>query len=169
MSKIIPTKVNHLELVKAKLNYYRSISLMDGGIIIEFWKIEQKEGEPKQTPKSRNAEKELAFLTFDKERKLFKVSYYSINDGIQIKENITLKPSHGPKFMENQTEKTQAGPLRSGDLFGSCCFNCSHWIGHKKNMRAYCKRLNISGRDAPHGTSRCVLWEKRANARLPNN
>lgn len=90
ISKIIPTKVNHLELVKAKLNYYRSISLMDGGIIIEFWKIEQKEGEPKQTPKSRNAEKELAFLTFDKERKLFKVSYYSINDGIQIKENITI-------------------------------------------------------------------------------
>ena len=43
-----------------------------------------------------------------------------------------------------------------------------HWIGYKKNMRAYCKRLNISGYDAPHGTSRCVLWEKRENARLPN-
>lgn len=58
--------------------------------------------------------------------------------------------------------------LVSGALFGSCCFNCMHWIGYKKNMRAYCKRLNISGYDAPHGTSRCVLWEKRENARLPN-
>lgn len=26
--------------------------------------------------------------------------------------------SHGPNFMENPTEKTQAGPLCSGDLFG---------------------------------------------------
>ena len=68
-----------------------------------------------------------------------------------------------------RTGTTPYEPLRYGRLFGSCCFNCMHWVGYKKNMRAYCKRLNISGYDAPHGTSGCVLWEKRENARLPND
>jgi hypothetical protein len=65
-------------------------------------------------------------------------------------------------------DTTQSEPLRSGRLFGSCCFNCKHWSGLKKTQRAYCLRLNLSGKDAPHGTARCVLWEKRTSARMPN-
>lgn len=35
--------------------------------------------------------------------------------------------SHGPNFMENQTEKTQAGPLCSGDLFGDGNKDLKQW------------------------------------------
>ena len=66
------------------------------------------------------------------------------------------------------TETTPYEPLRSGRLFGACCFNCKHWIGQKKTQRAYCLSLNLSGKDAPHRTARCVLWEKRTSARMPN-
>jgi hypothetical protein len=50
----------------------------------------------------------------------------------------------------------------------SCCFNCKHWNGKRRKDRAYCYRLNLSGKDATRGNSVCVLWEKRINARTPN-
>jgi hypothetical protein len=51
----------------------------------------------------------------------------------------------------------------------SCCFNCKHWIGKRRKQTAYCLRLNLSGKDAPSGDSKCVLWEKRPNARSTPN
>jgi hypothetical protein len=73
-----------------------------------------------------------------------------------------------------KTEQTQAQPetrpseVRSDALLGSCCFRCKHWTGKRRKQTAYCTRLHLSGKDAPHGTACCVLWEKRKNACMPN-
>ena len=63
---------------------------------------------------------------------------------------------------------TQSEPLRSGRLFGSCCFNCESWAGSKRKQSAYCYELKLSGCDAPNGDCWCSMWRRRANSRLPN-
>ena len=57
---------------------------------------------------------------------------------------------------------------RNNGLLGSCCFTCVAWIGKRRKGTAYCKRLNLSGKDATRGDAVCILWEKRINARMPN-
>ncbi len=52
-------------------------------------------------------------------------------------------------------------------LAGSCCFTCTHWIGKRRKDAAYCKRLNLSGKDATRGDGVCILWKRRVNARMP--
>jgi len=70
--------------------------------------------------------------------------------------------------MKNETQTT-GGPTRETlTSVGSCCFTCVHWIGKRRKGTAYCKRLNLSGKDAPRGDAVCILWEKRINARMPN-
>ena len=59
-------------------------------------------------------------------------------------------------------------PLRSGRLFGSCCFNCESWAGSKRKQSAYCYELRLSGCDAPTGDCWCSLWKRRRNSKLPN-
>jgi hypothetical protein len=46
------------------------------------------------------------------------------------------------------------------------CFTCANWTGKPRKDRAYCKKLNLSGKDAPSGDDVCKLWEKRNNARM---
>ena len=60
-------------------------------------------------------------------------------------------------------------PLRSGRLFGACCFNCESWAGSKRKQAAYCYELLLSGCDAPDGDCWCSMWKRRKNSRLPNN
>lgn len=59
-------------------------------------------------------------------------------------------------------------PLRSGRLFGACCFNCESWAGSKRKQSGYCYELRLSGRDAPDGDRWCSMWRRRANSRLSN-
>ncbi len=66
------------------------------------------------------------------------------------------------------TETTPYEPLRSGRLFGACCFNCESWAGSKRKQAAYCYELLLSGCDAPDGDCWCSLWKRRKNSRLPN-
>jgi hypothetical protein len=47
-----------------------------------------------------------------------------------------------------------------------CCFNCKYWNGKRRKDRAYCYRLNLSGKDATHGNEVCGLWGKRINSRV---
>ena len=58
--------------------------------------------------------------------------------------------------------------LRDAPCSASCCFNCTHWNGKLRKDKAYCYRLNLSGKDATRGNAVCVLWEKRINSRMPN-
>ena len=41
----------------------------------------------------------------------------------------------------------------------SCCFNCKHWAGNRRDQKAYCYRLNLSGYHAPSAGSCCSLHE----------
>jgi len=53
-------------------------------------------------------------------------------------------------------------------IYMNCtCFTCTHWNGSRRKDRAYCKKLFLSGKDAPSGDDVCELWEKRSNARMP--
>ena len=78
----------------------------------------------------------------------------------------TAGGGHSGKEPPMQTERVPAVGLTC--LFGKCCFTCTYWVGKRRKSAAYCNRLNLSGKDAPRGDAGCILWEKRANARLSN-
>lgn len=66
------------------------------------------------------------------------------------------------------TEKTTSpDELGAAYCSTSCCFSCKYWNGKRRTDTAYCHRLNLSAKDAPHGNAVCVLWEKRINSRMP--
>ena len=69
--------------------------------------------------------------------------------------------------MTTNTQSTLSALPRT-PCSASCCFNCTHWNGKRRTDRAYCYRLNLSGKDSTRGDAVCVLWEKRINSRMPN-
>lgn len=91
MSKIVPVKQDYLALLNEKLTPYRTQYLVDGTILMEFWKVQQdKDSIVKNTPKTRNAKKEMALISIDKSRETFMVKYHPLDKNTQIVQNLTI-------------------------------------------------------------------------------
>jgi len=75
---------------------------------------------------------------------------------------------NAPRPVKTMNKQQTSSGLRDAACSASCCFNCKHWIGTRRRDRAYCHRLNLSGKDAPRGSVVCVMWEKRINSRMQN-
>lgn len=90
-NSIIPSKKDCLAVLEEKLTSYRTQHLIDGSILMEFWRVKQdKNSTIKNTPKTRDAAKEMAMICVDRSRKMFKVHYYPLNGDNQIIEELNI-------------------------------------------------------------------------------
>jgi hypothetical protein len=91
-AQLVITSKNYLEVLNAKLTPYRVQYPIDGTILYEFWKVAQTPGQKwKNTPKTRDCEKELAMLSIKKGKTIFSLHYYPLNKEIQVIHDLPIE------------------------------------------------------------------------------
>ena len=87
-------KVDAIAVLNKSLRPYRVTSLYPKGKMLEFWRIDSKNGKKINFEGRQDISKELAIICIGEEKDQFSLNYYSINDGTQIIKSLGIKDLH---------------------------------------------------------------------------